>query len=103
MLFLAVSQIYVIGLAVMVVIGFTGAIRMTLGQSLTIEATDDVFRARVMSLNMMGFGLMPLGALPMGYAIDHLGAETTLFIVGITLIAATVLLVFGSSTIRRVS
>jgi MFS family permease len=102
-LLLAISQIYVIGLAVMIVIGFAGTIQMTLGQSLTIEATDDVFRARVMSLNMMGFGLMPLGALPMGYAIDHLGAETTLFIVGITLIAATVLLVFGSSTIRRVS
>ena len=103
MLLLAVSQIYVIGLAVMVVIGFAGAIRMTLGQSLTIEATDDAFRARVMSLNMMTFGLMPVGALPMGYAIDHLGAQATLFIVGIVLIAATVLLMLGSSTIRRVS
>jgi len=103
MLLLAISQIYVIGLAVMIVIGFAGAIRMTLGQSLMIEATDDAFRARVMSLNMMTFGLMPLGALPMGYAIDHMGAQNTLFIVGFALIAATVLLLLGSSTIRRVS
>jgi MFS family permease len=103
MLLLAISQIYVIGLAVMIIIGFTGAIRMTLGQSLTIEATDDAFRARVMSLNMMTFGLMPLGALPMGYAIDHIGAQNTLFIVGLTIIAATVMLVLGSSTIRRTS
>jgi MFS family permease len=103
MLLLAISQNYVIGLAVMIIIGFAGAIRMTLGQSLTIEATDDAFRARVMSLNMMTFGLMPLGALPMGYAIDHIGAQNTLLIVGSALIVATVLLVFGSSTIRRIS
>lgn len=101
MLLLAISGTYVLGLAVMVGIGFAGAIRMTLGQSLTIEATDDAFRARVMSLNMMTFGLMPIGALPMGYAIDKLGAQTTLVIVGITLIAATALLMLGSSTLRR--
>ena len=76
---------------------------MTLGESLTIEATDDALRARVMSLNMMTYGLMPLGALPMGYAIDHIGAQNTLFIVGLTLIAATIMLMLGSSTIRRVS
>jgi len=103
MLLLAISQNYVIGLAVMIVIGFAGAIRMTLGESLTIEATDDAFRARVMSLNMMTFGLMPVGALPMGYAIDHIGAQNTLLIVGFALIAATIMLVVGSSTIRRVS
>jgi MFS family permease len=101
MLLLAVSQLYLIGLGVMIVIGFAGSIRMTLGQSLTIEATDDEFRARVMSLNMMTFGLMPLGALPMGYAVDHLGAENTLLIVGAVLIAATGLLMLASSTLRR--
>ena len=103
MLLLAISQTYAIGMAVMIAVGFAGAIRMTLGQSLTIEATDDAFRARVMSLNMMTFGLMPLGALPMGYAIDQLGAQTTLFIIGLVLVAATIVLALGSSTIRRVS
>ncbi|MCH8230642.1 MAG: hypothetical protein IIA53_09970, partial [Chloroflexi bacterium] len=101
MLMLAISQTYFMGLAIMVVIGFACSIRMTLGQSLTIEATSDEFRARVMSLNMMTFGLMPLGALPMGYAIDRLGAQATLVIVGLTLIAATAVLMLGSSTLRR--
>jgi len=101
MLMLAISQTYFMGLAIMVVIGFAGSIRMTLGQSLSIEATDDAYRARVMSLNMMTFGLMPLGALPMGYAVDHLGVQTTLVIVGAALIAATALLMLGSSTLRR--
>ena len=101
MLLLAVSQMYIIGLVVMVAIGFAGAIQMTLGQSMTIEATSDEFRARVMSLSMMTFGLMPLGALPMGYAVDHIGVETTLVIVGLLLIAATVVLTLGSSILRR--
>jgi predicted MFS family arabinose efflux permease len=101
MLLLAVSGSYIVGLAVMVGIGFAGAVRMTLGESLIIEATDDAFRARVMSLNMMSYGLMPLGALPMGYAVDTLGAQTTLVIVGLILLLATVVLMLGSSTLRR--
>jgi predicted MFS family arabinose efflux permease len=101
MLLLAFSQIYLVGMAIMVGVGLVGSIRMTLGQALSIEATDDEFRARVMSLNMMTFGLMPLGALPMGYSIDKLGAETTLIIVGVTLLIATVLLMVGSSTLRN--
>ena len=101
MLLLAVSGSYIVGLAVMVGIGFAGAVRMTLGESLVIEATDDAFRARVMSLSMMTYGLMPLGALPMGYAIDTLGAQTTLVIVGLILLVATAVLMLGSSTLRR--
>jgi predicted MFS family arabinose efflux permease len=101
MILMAVSQIYIIGLAIMVLVGFSGSIRMTLGQSLSIEATSDEFRARVMSLNMMIFGLMPVGALPLGYAIDHIGSEATLMIVGAALIAATAALIIGSPTLRR--
>jgi len=101
MLLLAVSQIYLVGLAIMVGVGLVGSMRMTLGQSLSIEATDDAFRARVMSLNMMSFGFMPLGALPMGYSVDKIGAEPTLVIVGVMLLIATVLLMVTSSTLRK--
>ncbi|MDP6667660.1 MAG: MFS transporter [Dehalococcoidia bacterium] len=101
MLLLAISGVYMIGLAIMVAVGFVGSIRMTLGQSIAIEATSDEFRARVMSLNMMVYGLMPLGAMPMGYAIDHIGAENTLLIVGTILLVATAALMLGSSTLRR--
>ncbi len=100
-LLMAISGVYFIGMAIMVAVGFAGSIRMTLGQSLMIEATADEFRARVMSLNMMVFGLAPVGALPMGYSIDHLGAETTLVILGLVLSAATAVLFLGSSTLRR--
>ena len=101
MLLLSVSHLYVIGLAVMIGVGFAGSVQMTLSQSLAIEATADEFRARVMSLNMMTFGLMPLGALPMGFAVDQIGAESTLIIVGSILVVATALLMFGSPRLRR--
>jgi MFS family permease len=100
-LLMAVSHVYFIGMAILVLVGFAGSIRMTLGQSLMIEATSDEFRARVMSLNMMVFGLAPVGALPLGYSIDHLGAEKTLVILGLVLSVATALLIIGSSTLRR--
>lgn len=101
MLLLSVSYLYVIGFAVMIGVGFAGSVQMTLSQSLAIEATADEFRARVMSLNMMTFGLMPLGALPMGFAVDQIGAESTLIIVGSILVVATALLMFGSPRLRR--
>jgi hypothetical protein len=56
-----------------------------------------------MSLNMMMFGLMPLGALPMGHAVDHIGAATTLVIIGSILIRATALLTLGTTQLRRLS
>jgi MFS family permease len=103
MMLLAFFPWYLIGLFVMVGVGIAGSIRMTLGQSLVIEATDDAYRARVMSLQMMGFGLMPLGALPMGYMVDALGAEWTLLAIGIALTAITFVFMMASPSLRRLS
>jgi hypothetical protein len=37
----------------------------------------------------------------MGYSVDKLGAETTLVILGVTLLIATTLLMVTSSTLRN--
>lgn len=103
MLLLALLPTYEIGFAIMLLVGIAGSIRMTLGQSLMIEATDSEYRARVMSLFMMTFGLMPLGALPMGFMIDEFGAETTLFVIGGVLTGIGLLFYTVASSLRRFS
>jgi MFS family permease len=91
------------GLAVMVLVGLAGSIRMTLGQSLMIELADQEYRARVMSLNMMAFGLMPLGAIPIGRVIDARGASDALLGMGVILLAVTALLLILGPSLRRFS
>ena len=103
MLLLGLTSFYLLGLLIMVMIGFAGSVQMTLGQSLSVESTDDKFRARVMSLTIMSYGLMPLGALPMGYAVDKIGAAATLSIAGGILIVVALMMLISSSTMRRLS
>ncbi len=102
-LLMALMPIYSAGLALMVVVGLAGSFRMTLGQSLSIEATDPQYRARVMSLYMMTFGLMPLGALPMGYAIDAIGPTATMIIMGSVLMGVSLLMYLFANSLRKLS
>lgn len=102
-LLMALMPIYSAGLALMVVVGLAGSFRMTLGQSLSIEATDPQYRARVMSLYMMTFGLMPLGALPMGYAIDAIGPTATMIIMGGVLMGVSLLMFLFATSLRKLS
>lgn len=90
-----------IGLPLMLIVGLASTFRMTLGQSLTLEATDSQYRARVMGLHMMIYGLTPLGALPVGQAVDVFGAQETLLVVGPALAIVGVLSLMASPTLRR--
>ncbi len=89
------------GMAIMVVVGIAESIRMTLGQSLSLESTAPQYRARVASIYMMTFGLMPLGALPLGYAVDRYGVESSLMVVGVIVILAGSAFLLGARTLRR--
>lgn len=66
------------GFVAMAVIGLGDAARMALGQSLVLEASDDEYRGRVMSIYMMTWGLMPLGVLPLSAGFNLLGPQLAL-------------------------
>ena len=97
----AVFPQYAYALPLMLIVGLASTFRMTLGQSLVLEATDSQYRARVMSLNMMIYGLTPLGALPVGWAVDAFGAQETLLVVGPALALIGVISLLVSPTLRR--
>ena len=92
---------YTFALSLMLLVGLASTLSMTLGQSLTLEATDAQYRARVMGLSMMVYGLTPLGALPVGRAVDAFGAQETLLVVGPVLAVIGVLSLLASPTLRR--
>lgn len=93
--------IYLVGAALAIGVGFGETIRWGLGQALTMEETDDEYRARVMSLMMMSFGLMPAAVVPLGFAIEEYGAQTSVLGMSIILLVVSVLFIVGSSRMRR--
>ena len=101
LLLAAAFPIFAIGLVALVLSGFGQSGRMALGQALVIEQTEDQFRARVMSVMMMTFGLMPLAVLPLGAAYDAVGASIPVFIMGGLLLAVSFYYLATQTKLRR--
>jgi MFS family permease len=94
LLMIAAFPYYLAAAGIMLLLGLGDAARRTLNQTLIMEIVDDRYRGRVMSVFMMNFGLMPLGVLPAGYAIEHMGGQATVAILGagVIVVAAAILL-----------
>ena len=64
-----------LALVMLVVAGLFHGVAMVLSQTLVQLMARNDMRGRTTATFQMGFGLMPLGALPMGLAIDAFGAQ----------------------------
>ena len=93
---------YSVGLVIVVFFGAFEQIRMALSNVLTMEYTDSKYRARMMGFFMLNFASIPLGALPIGYGIDKIGAINTLIFDGIALISILLILLFLSTSFRKI-
>jgi len=70
----ALSPSFVPALFFMAGLGFGTMVVMTVNNTAIQLMISDDMRGRVMSVMMLSFGLMPLGALPAGVAADQIGA-----------------------------
>ena len=101
LLLVALLPFYAIALGLMVLLGLGDAGRRTLNQSLLMEVTDDQYRARVMSLFMINFALIPLGVLPAGLAAEFLGGQMSVGILAGLLIALTAIIMATQRGLRN--
>ena len=81
--------------------GVGDAGRRSLNQSLIMEVSDDQYRARVMSLFMLNFALIPLGVLPAGLAAQFLGGQLSVGILAGLLIALTAVILVTQRGLRN--
>ena len=102
LLMLASLPFYYAAAGVMVVMGVGSAAHRAINQAIVMEHIDDRFRGRVMSVYMMNFGLMPLGVLPMGMAIDVIGAPTVVAFLGLCMLAVTTVVLLTQKRLRSV-
>ena len=85
----------------MVLIGLGESGRWALGQGLMMEISDDKYKARVMSVIMMSYGFMPLGILPLGFAIDQIGPQMSVAVFGIILMIFSIFYLFFAKPLRE--
>jgi MFS family permease len=84
-----------------VVLGLANAGQWSLGQVLIMSEVDDRHRGRVMSINMMIFGLMPFAVIPAAFAADAVGAPLVFGVFGVGLLAFTALVLLTQARVRR--
>ena len=70
--------------------GFASGIHMTLSNGLMLTQSDPAYHGRVMSMNMLNHGFMPLGAYPAAWLAGFIGAAFTIAVMGGLLLVCAV-------------
>ncbi len=100
LLLVAAFPYYMAAAFIMLLLGLGDATRRTLNQTLILEVVEDQYRGRVMSVFMMNFGLMPLGVLPAGLAIEILGGQAAVAILGAAMLAVAAAVMLTQKRLR---
>ncbi len=94
----ALSDLYALSFALLVVAGIANSIYLMFNQVMVQLIVDDEYRGRVMSLYVMTHGITPFSALLMGALIDTFGAQIT--VACFAGLAAAIVLAIGVSSKR---
>ena len=74
---------------------------MEINSSLILEQTDEEHRGRVMGVYMMNFGLMPIGAIPLGFIASLLDVRIAFGLAGVALLLFAVAYTVFTDRIRN--
>ncbi|MCY3637628.1 MAG: MFS transporter [Chloroflexi bacterium] len=98
----AFSAEFVSAIFFLVINGLLSSLYMSLNMTLSQIYADPEKRGRVMSLFMMTFGLMPIGAIPFGEFAEVIGTGQALSISGMILTGLTIIFAFAYPHFRRI-
>ena len=85
------SQTHWLVFTLIAVIGWISSWNMSLNRGMLQMQVDDHMRGRIMSIDMMSHGLMPLGVFPISYIAENYGVGTALVASGSAFMAITLL------------
>ncbi|MCZ6854874.1 MAG: MFS transporter, partial [Gammaproteobacteria bacterium] len=83
-------------------IGWISAWNMSLNRGLLQMQVEAGMRGRIMSIDMMSHGLMPIGVIPIAFIAEHYSVAIALMVSGVAFMIVVVLLAFFSQSVRRV-
>ncbi|MBL4585354.1 MAG: MFS transporter [Pseudomonadales bacterium] len=93
---------YILIVIFIALIGFLSAVNMSMNRSLMQLQVEPRMRGRIMSIDMMAHGLMPLGILPIGYIAEHYNVSAALATSGGILLAMTLISAIFMPAIRAI-
>lgn len=102
MIGVALSTTLWITLPLLVLNGLLGGTYMSTNTALLQLRIEDDVRGRVMATYMMTFGLLPLGALPMGLIADAIGIQFAVALGSVTCIALIAAIAIRSKALRTI-
>ncbi len=97
----ALSTIFLLSFAILIVAGVGWSMMVTLNQTLLQVNVEDAFRGRVLSLYTMAGGFTPFGNLTMGVSADAFGVQAAVAAFALTGFAFAAVLGLGSARVRR--
>ena len=87
-------------LALIAAIGMLSSWNMSLNRGMLQMQVESHMRGRIMSIDMMSHGLMPLGVFPISLIAEHYGVGAALVTSGCALMAITLLVTFSMRSVR---
>ena len=97
----AINTSYTVAILIMMVLGLGDSGRRALNASLIMEQVDEEHRGRVMGVYMMNFGLIPIGAIPLGVISQFADVRLAFGLAGGLLIVAAAVATLGTRRIRE--
>jgi hypothetical protein len=98
---MAASRSVYLSLPLLVLAGLLGANFMSANNAILQHRITDDVRGRVMGTYMLTFGLMPLGAMPMGLLADRVGTPAAVATGAIVSSVLAAVLGMASRTLRE--
>tara|TARA_Y100000590_G_scaffold447155_1_gene581945 strand:+ start:1185 stop:2327 length:1143 start_codon:yes stop_codon:yes gene_type:complete len=95
-----IYPVFWIGLLGMALMGLIQAARMTFTNSLMVEYSDEAFRGRVMSIQGMGWSLMPGAVLPITLISQYFSIEIAILFMGLALTTISLLVLFFNRSLK---
>ena len=99
----ALTGTFLTATLVIACIGFISAFNMSMNRSLVQLQVQQKMRGRIMSIDMMSHGLMPLGVLPIGYIADTISISAGLLTSGAILCVSTLILGWWIDGVRAIN
>lgn len=98
----SISGTVMLAIITLGVVGFISAINLSMNRSILTLRVEPRMRGRIMSIDMMTHGVMPLGLLPISFVAEKASIEAGLALSGALLVITTIGMWFWLKQVRHI-
>jgi MFS family permease len=96
------AQVVWLAVVLVAVIGWLSAWNMSLNRGMLQMQVEPTMRGRILSIDMMSHGLMPIGVIPISFIAERYSVAVALEVAGVVFVLAVLALAVFTTSVRRV-